>query len=41
MNVKNGYSFETFDKAQDPEIGGKHISFNLLDIRSVAIVISV
>lgn len=41
MNVKNDYSFETFDEAQDTEIGGKRISFNLLDIRSVVIVISV
>lgn len=41
MNVKNDYSFETFDEAQDTEIGEKHVSFNLLDIRSVVIVISV
>lgn len=41
MSVKNDYSFETFDEAQDTEIGEKCISFNLPDITSVVIVIPV
>lgn len=41
MNVKNDYSFESLDEAQDTEIGEKHTSFNLPDIRNVVIVISV
>lgn len=41
MKVKNNYSFETYDDVQGAEIGERHLSFNLLNIRSTVIVIDV
>lgn len=41
MNVKNNYSVEISDDAQDIEIGEKQISFNFLYIGSTVIVVDV
>lgn len=40
MTVKNNYSFETSDEAQDTEIGENIFPFNL-GIRSIIIMIGV
>ena len=39
MNVKDNYSVEISDDAQDIEMGDKQISFNFLCIGSTAIVV--